>query len=300
MAEKILAAHSGRDYVNAGEYITARVDFVVENDIPAFMTIKDFIELGCQKVFDKDRILIVTDHSVPNCTVEAAELNKYCREFANKYNITHYYDVGRLGISHNIVIDKGLAGPGDLIIGTDSHTCTYGPMGAFATGSGSTDLLYAMVFGEMWMKVPETIKVVFDGKLPKWVSGKDLILYLIGQIGIEGANYKALEFSGEAIRELSMDSRFTISNMTIEAGAKTGLFEIDDKALDYCNKHCIRPYNVYQSDPDAVFEKTLHFNVSKIECQVAVPHLPENVKPISEVEKEKVRIDQAFIGSCTN
>jgi 3-isopropylmalate/(R)-2-methylmalate dehydratase large subunit len=257
MAEKILAAHCNRGHVKAGEYITAKVDFIAGNGGTTALAIKEFIRLGCDTVFDKDRILIVGDHTAPNNTIGAAEINKLCREFSKKYGITHFYDVGRLGIAHNMMPEKGLVGAGDLVFGADSHTCTYGALGAFAVGSGSSDMLYAMLFGEMWMRVPATIKVVFTGRLPPWIGGKDLILYVIGQIGIDGANYRAMEFSGEALAGLSLDSRFTVANMTIEAGAKTGLFEPNAEAIAYMEKRCVRPYTVYRSDADAEFEKVL-------------------------------------------
>jgi 3-isopropylmalate/(R)-2-methylmalate dehydratase large subunit len=300
MAEKILAAHCNREFVEAGEYITVKVDFIVGNGGPTALAIKEFMRLGCDRLFDRDRILIVGDHTAPNNTIGSAEVNKLCRDFSRKYGITHFYDVGRLGIAHNIMPEKGLVGAGDLVFGADSHTCTYGALGAFATGSGSSDMLYAMLFGEMWMRVPETIKIVFTGKLPPRIGGKDLILNLIGKIGIDGANYKAIEFTGTALEGLSLDSRFTMANMTIETGAKTGLFEPNGEAISYMNNRCVRPYTLYHSDADAIFDKIITIDVTDMEHQVAVPDLPSNVKPISEIEKEKVRLDQVFIGSCTN
>ena len=300
MAEKILAAHCGRAGVKAGEYINAKVDFVVGNEGTSALAIRKFNELGCDRVFDKDRISIITDHSVPNNTIESAEICKICREFSRKYELTNTFEVGRLGISHVIVPDKGLVGAGDVVVGADSHTCTYGALGAFATGMGSTDMLYAMVFGETWMRVPETVKLVFKGKLPEGIVGKDLILYAIGRIGIEGANYKSIEFCGEALEALSMDSRFTMANMAVEAGAKAGMFVPDEKTLAYLEGRCRRPYTVYRPDADAAYERVVEFDVSGLEPQVAVPDLPENVKPVGEVEKERVRLDQVFLGSCTN
>ncbi len=300
MAEKILAAHCGRDYVKPGQYINVDVDFIVGNEAPSVMTIREFYNLKCDRVFNNERIAIVPDHVAPNKDVAAAEICKTVREFAYRYNITNYFEVGRMGISHVIVPEKGLVGAGDVVIGADSHTCTYGALGAFATGMGATDMLCAMVLGEIWMKVPETMKIVYHGKLPKGIVGKDLILFTIGKIGIEGARYKAIEFTGEALDDLSMDSRFTMANMTVEAGAKCGMFVPDEKTIEYMDERCVRPYKIYKPDDDAVYEQVLEFDVSNLEPQVALPHLPENVKPIGEVRKDRIHLDQVFIGSCTN
>ena len=299
MAEKILAAHSGRSEVKPGEYLNVKVDFVVGNEGPSRLAIEEFRRLGCDRIYDKDRVLIVTDHSVPNKTIDSAEVVKLCRDFSQEYDLTHYYEVGWLGISHVMIPEKGLVGAGDVVIGSDSHVCTYGALGSFATGMGSTDMLNAMVFGDIWMRVPETIKVTYKGELPPYVGGKDLILMLISKIGIDGATYKAIEFDGEAISQLSMDSRFTLANMSIEAGAKCGMMVPDEKTIQYMER-CVRLYTIYKPDPDAVYAQEIEFDVTGMEPLVAVPHLPENVKPVSEVEKEKVHLDQVFIGSCTN
>ena len=299
MAEKILAAHCDKDHVKPGEYINVKVDFVIGNEGPSRLAIEEFRRLGCDRIFDKERVLIVTDHSVPNKSVDSAEVVKICREFSCQYDLPHFYEVGRLGISHVMVPERGFVGAGDIVIGSDSHVCTYGALGSFATGMGSTDMLNAMVFGDIWMRVPETFKITYQGKPGKYVGGKDLILMLISKIGIDGATYKALEFVGEALSDLSMDSRFTLANMSIEAGAKCGMFVPDEKTIQYMER-CVRPYTIYKPDPDAVYEREIELDVAGMEPLVAVPHLPENVKPVSEVEREGVRVDQVFIGSCTN
>lgn len=298
MAEKILAAKSGKESVKPGEYINVKLDYVVGNEGSARMAIDDFRRLGCDRIFDKERLLIIADHSIPNKTIDSAEVVKVCRDFCREYDLP-FYEPGKAGISHVMVPENGWVGAGDVVIGSDSHICTYGALGCFATGSGSTDLLHSMVFGDIWMRVPENIKVTYTGKLQPYVSGKDLILALIGKIGVDGARYQAIEFAGDTLGELSMDSRFTLCNMTIEAGAKCGIMTPDEKTIEYM-KRCVRPYKIYKSDPDAVFQKEVEIDVSEMEPQVAVPHLPSNLKPVSEVEKEKVQLDQVFIGSCTN
>jgi 3-isopropylmalate/(R)-2-methylmalate dehydratase large subunit len=299
LAEKILAAHCDREQVSPGEYIQPRVDFVVGNEGPSRLAIEEFRRLGCDRIFNKERVTIITDHSVPNKTIDSAEVVKICRDFADEYELPLFYEVGRLGISHVMVPEQGFVGAGDVVVGSDSHVCTYGALGAFATGMGSTDMLHAMVFGDIWMRVPETMKVTYTGKLLPYVGGKDLILALIAKIGIDGANYKALEFYGGPLGELSMDSRFTLANMTIEAGAKCGLFTPDKTTVDYMER-CKRPYRIFKADEDAAYQSEITIDVSGMEPVVATPHLPENVRPAIEVEKEGVRVDQVFIGSCTN
>ncbi len=298
ITEKILAAAAGKDSVKPGELINARVDLVLGNDITAPVAIKEFQKIGVDRVWDKDRVALVPDHFTPNKDIKSAEQAKMVREFAHQQELSNYFEVGRMGIEHCLLPEQGLVGPADVIIGADSHTCTYGALGAFATGVGSTDLAAAMALGETWFKVPESIKFVFHGQLGKWVGGKDLILYTIGQIGVDGALYKAMEFSGETIRQLSMDGRFTMCNMAIEAGGKNGIIEPDEITRQYVEGRTKRPYTFYTSDPDAEYAQVYHFDTSKIEPQVAFPHLPENARPVSEAGR--VEIDQAVIGSCTN
>jgi len=299
ITEKILAAHAGKDRVEPGELINARLDVVLGNDITAPVAIKEFEKLGIDRVFDKDRIMLVPDHFTPNKDIKSAEQAKILREFARKYEITNYFEVGQMGIEHCLLPEAGLVVPGDVIIGADSHTCTYGALGAFATGVGSTDMAAGMATGEAWFKVPESIKFEFYGdQLKPWVSGKDLILYTIGKIGVDGALYQAMEFTGEVIKRLSMDSRFTMANMAIEAGGKNGIIEADEITLAYVRERAKRPYQLYQSDPDAQYVQVYQFDVADIEPQVAFPHLPENTKPISKAGG--VKIDQVVIGSCTN
>lgn len=298
ITEKIFAAHAGVDEVKAGDLITAKVDITLANDITGPVAINEFRKIGVGKVFDKDRVVFVPDHFTPNKDIKSAENAKLIREFAKEQGLKHYFEVGRLGIEHTLLPDKGIVGAGDLIIGADSHTCTYGAIGAFSTGVGSTDLACAMASGETWFKVPETIKVVFNGKLNKWVSGKDLVLHLIGDIGVDGALYKSLEITGSAIDELPIDGRFTICNMAIEAGAKNGIIPPDKITEEYLKNRTLRPYKFYQSDPDAEYCRVIEYNTADIEPTVAFPHLPENTKPISQVGN--VKIDQAVIGSCTN
>jgi 3-isopropylmalate/(R)-2-methylmalate dehydratase large subunit len=298
ITEKILAAHAGKKAVAPGELISSKLDMVLGNDITAPFAIKEFRKIGAKKVFDKERIALVPDHFTPNKDIKSAEQVKMLREFAREYAIVNYFEVGEMGVEHCLLPEKGLVGPGDAIIGADSHTCTYGALGAFSTGVGSTDMAAAMATGEAWFKVPESIKFVFHGKLPRWVGGKDLILYTIGQIGVDGALYQAMEFTGETISSLSMEGRFTMANMAVEAGGKNGIFHVDEKTLEYVKGRTKRNYTIYNSDPDAKYAKVYEWDVSKLEPQIAFPHLPENTKPLSACGK--VTIDQSIIGSCTN
>jgi 3-isopropylmalate/(R)-2-methylmalate dehydratase large subunit len=298
ITEKILAAHAGMKSVHPGQLIEARVDLALANDITAPIAIDVFYEGGGKKVFDKEKVVLVPDHFVPNKDIAAAEQCRKMREFAREQNLTHYFELGEMGIEHALLPEKGLVLPGDLIIGADSHTCTYGALGAFATGMGSTDLGAAMITGRTWLKVPETIKMVFHGKLKPWVSGKDLILYAIGDIGVDGARYQALEFTGPVIDRLPMADRLTMANMAIEAGAKNGIFFADDVTQAYLKGRSKRKGRIYRSEPDAEYREIRQYDVGAIEPQVAFPHLPENTRPISRVGK--VKIDQAVIGSCTN
>lgn len=298
MTEKILAAHAGKTGVEPGELISAKVDMVLGNDITAPVAIKEFAKIGVDRVFDNEKIALVPDHFTPNKDIKSAEQAKILRKFARKYGIVNYFEVGEMGVEHCLLPEKGLVLPGDLVIGADSHTCTYGALGAFSTGIGSTDMAAAMASGEAWFKVPESIKFIYYGKLPRWVGGKDLILYTIGQIGVDGALYRSMEFTGEAVAELSMDGRFTMANMAIEAGGKNGIFAVDEKTLEYVKGRDKRNFTVYQSDPDAKYVQTYEWDVSKLEPQVAFPHLPENTRPLSQCGH--VSIDQAIIGSCTN
>jgi 3-isopropylmalate/(R)-2-methylmalate dehydratase large subunit len=298
MTEKILAAHAGKEEVKPGELINARVDLVLGNDITAPVAIKEFARIGVDKVFDPEAIALVPDHFTPNKDIKSAEQAKMVREFAKEYGIVHYFEVGKMGIEHCLLPEQGLVGPGDLVIGADSHTCTYGALGAFSTGVGSTDMAAAMALGEVWLKVPPSIRFNYYGTLPPWVGGKDLILYTIGQIGVDGALYSAMEFTGEAVAALTMDDRFTMANMAIEAGAKNGIFPVDEKTLAYIEGRLKRSHRVYASDPEAEYAKEYEFDVSRLEPQVALPHLPENARPVSTVTD--IHIDQVVIGSCTN
>ncbi|MCJ7769457.1 MAG: 3-isopropylmalate dehydratase large subunit [Dehalococcoidales bacterium] len=297
LVEKILAAHTDNDKVSPGQLINVRVDMILANDITAPIAIKEFGRIGISNVFNPEKVVLVPDHFTPNKDIASAEQAKLVRQFARQQGV-NYFEVGEMGIEHVILPEKGLVLPGDVVIGADSHTCTYGALGAFATGMGSTDIASAMAIGDIWMKVPPTIKFVYSGKLDKWVAGKDLILYTIGDIGVDGALYKAMEFSGEAIDSLSMDGRFTMSNMAIEAGAKAGVFYADGKTLDYIKSRAKRPCTVYEPDEDTGYMKTIEYDVSEIEPQVAFPHSPANTHPISKVGD--IKIDQAVIGSCTN
>jgi len=297
LAEKILAAHAGKDKITPGELISVRVDLVLSNDITAPIAIKEFQRIGVKKVFDPQKVVMVPDHFIPNKDILSAEQAKLMREFALEQGLV-YFEVGRMGIEHVLLPEQGLVLPGDVVIGADSHTCTYGALGAFSTGMGSTDIASAMACGEIWMKVPPTIRFVYQGKLRRWVGGKDLILYTIGNIGVDGALYAAMEFAGEAIRALSMDGRFTMANMAIEAGAKAGIFEVDDKTLEYVRPRAKRPYQVYKSDKDARYARVIEYDVSSLEPQVAFPHIPSNTRPVSQVGE--IEVDQVVIGSCTN
>ncbi|WP_066060442.1 3-isopropylmalate dehydratase large subunit [Candidatus Desulfofervidus auxilii] len=298
ITEKILAAHAGLDVVKPGQIIKAKVDFALANDITAPLAIKAFKAAGGKKVFDKDRIALILDHFTPNKDIPSAIQCQEVREFAYEQNITHFYDVGQVGIEHVFLPEKGLVLPGDLVIGADSHTCTYGALGAFSTGVGSTDLGAVMLTGEIWLKVPASTRLIYKGNLPKWVMGKDLILHTIGDIGVEGALYKAMEFGGEAISQLSMDSRFTMANMAIEAGAKNGIFIPDEKTENYIRSRAQRKYYIYQNDEDANYVSVKEYNISNLEPQIALPHSPGNVRGISEIGE--IKIDQVVIGSCTN
>jgi len=297
LAEKILAAHADKKKVSPGELINVRVDLVLANDVTAPIAIKEFQRIGVKKVFDSRKVVMVPDHFVPNKDIPSAEQAKLMREFALEQGLV-YFEVGQMGIEHVLLPEQGLVLPGDVVIGADSHTCTYGALGAFATGMGSTDIASAMACGEIWMKVPPTIKFVYWGKMGRWVSGKDIILYTIGNIGVDGALYAAMQFEGEAIVALSMDSRFTMANMAIEAGAKAGIFRVDNKTLEYVQPRARRSYKVYEPDEDAEYAKVIEYDVSQIEPQVAFPHLPSNTRPISQVGE--IEIDQVVIGSCTN
>ncbi len=296
-AEKILAAHTDRKKVTAGEFIDVRVDLILANDITAPIAIREFRRIGVNKVFDPQKVVMVPDHFVPNKDIASAAQARLMREFCHEQGARHF-EVGQMGIEHVLLPEQGLVLPGDIVVGADSHTCTYGALGAFATGMGSTDIAAAMATGDIWMKVPPTIKLVYHGRLGEWVGGKDLILYTIGQIGVDGALYSAIEFTGEAIDALSMDGRFTMANMAIEAGGKAGIFQVDDKTLAYIKPRAKRPYTVYEQDDDAEYSQVIEYDVSAIEPQVALPHSPANSKPVSQVGD--IEIDQAVIGSCTN
>lgn len=298
ITEKILADHAGLEEVKAGQLITAKVDITLANDITGPVAINEFKKIGVDKVFDKERVVFVPDHFVPNKDIKSAEQVKAVREFSRNQDLTHFFEVGRMGIEHALLPDNGIVTSGDIVIGADSHTCTYGALGAFSTGMGSTDIACAMASGDTWLKVPSAIKVEFNGKLNKYVTAKDLILHLIGDIGVDGALYKTLEIGGSTIRELPMDGRFTICNMAIEAGAKNGIIEADDITKEYLKNRSIRTPKFYTSDKDAEYEKVITYNTEDIEPVVAFPHLPGNTRPISKVGN--VKIDQAVIGSCTN
>ena len=298
MTQKILAAHAGLPYVEAGQLIEADLDLVLGNDITSPVAIKEMEKMNVSGVFDKDKIALVPDHFVPNKDIKSAEHCKCVREFAAKHEITNYFEVGKMGIEHALLPESGLTVAGDVIIGADSHTCTYGALGAFSTGVGSTDMAAGMATGKAWFKVPSAIKFNLTGKLNKWVSGKDVILHIIGMIGVDGALYKSMEFTGEGIASLSMDDRFTIANMAIEAGGKNGIFPVDDLAIQYMEEHSKRPYTVYEADEDAVYDEEYTIDLSSLKSTVAFPHLPENTKTIDQCGK--VKIDQVVIGSCTN
>lgn len=298
MTQKILAAHAGLDSVKAGQLINADLDIVLGNDITTPVAIEEFEKCGADSVFSDEKIVLVMDHFTPNKDIKSAQLCKRSREFAAKYGIKNFYDVGRVGIEHALLPEQGHVGPGDCIIGADSHTCTYGALGAFSTGVGSTDMAAGMITGKAWFKVPSAIKVVLKNKLNKFVSGKDLILHLIGAIGVDGALYQSLEFTGEGVSALSMDDRFTVANMAIEAGAKNGIFPVDDQTLEYCKDRYKGELKIYEADSDAEYAQTVEIDLAKLEPTVALPHLPENTKTIAEAKG--LKIDQAVIGSCTN
>ncbi|GAB6066397.1 3-isopropylmalate dehydratase large subunit [Aquifex pyrophilus] len=297
ITEKILAEHAGKKEVHPGELITAKIDLAMANDVTAPLAIKILEKYGIDKVFDPEKIALVLSHFVPAKDIKSAEQAKIVRDFVKKHGIKWFFEEGE-GIEHALLPEKGLVVPGDLVVGADSHTCTYGALGAFATGVGSTDIAYAMATGEVWLRVPESMKFIFYGNLQPWVTGKDLILYTIGQIGVDGALYRAMEFEGETIRNLSMEQRLTITNMAIEAGGKSGIIAPDEKTIEYVKERAQKPWKIYQSDPDAEYHSVYEWDASKIEPLVAWPYLPSNVHPVSE--STHITIDQAFIGSCTN
>ena len=298
MTQKILAAHAGLPEVKAGQLIEAKLDMVLGNDVTSPVAINAFEGCGAHQVFDKTRISLVMDHFTPNKDIKSAQHCKQVRAFANKYDIDNYYDVGEMGVEHALLPEKGLVGPGDCIIGADSHTCTYGALGAFSTGVGSTDMAAGMAAGRAWFKVPSALKIVLTGKPPKYVGGKDVILHLIGKIGVDGALYRSLEFTGDGIKNLSMDDRLCIANMAIEAGAKNGIFPVDEVTLEYVNGRTVREYQVFEADADAPYDEEIVIDMSQLRPTVAFPHLPENTR---EVDKAgAVKIDQVVIGSCTN
>ncbi len=300
LAENILAAHTGdgTQALSPGDFVEANVDIVLANDITAPIALHEFEKLGVDRVFDPARVVLVSDHFTPNKDIKSAEQCAEIRRFARAQSLQNHYDVGDMGIEHVLLPEQGLVLPGDVVVGADSHTCTYGAVGAFATGMGSTDIAVAMATGHIWMRVPETLRIIYEGALQPWVSGKDLILYTIGQIGVDGARYKAMEFAGPVIDDLSMAGRLTMANMAIEAGAKAGLFAVDETTLDYVNGRATRDFEPRYADPDATYEETLTFDVNDLEPQVAFPHLPENSHPVADAAE--VVIDQSVIGSCTN
>ena len=298
MTQKILADHAGLESVVAGQLISAKLDIVLGNDITTPVAINEFKKAGFENVFDKDKIAVVLDHFVPNKDIKAAEQSKQCREFSCSHCISHFYDVGKMGIEHALLPEQGVVTAGDCIIGADSHTCTYGALGAFSTGVGSTDMAAGMATGTAWFKVPSAIKFNLTGKLPSNCSGKDVILYIIGKIGVDGALYRSMEFTGEGVATLSMDDRLCICNMAIEAGAKNGIFPVDRVTMNYLEGRCERPPVVYQADEDAQYDEVIEVNLSELVPIVSCPHLPENTKPASELSE--IKVDQVVIGSCTN
>ena len=298
MTQKILAAHAGLESVTAGQLINAKLDMVLGNDVTSPVAINEMNKFGKDTVFDKTRISLVMDHFTPNKDIQSAQNCKQVREFAKKHGILHYYDVGKMGIEHALLPEQGIVTCGDCIIGADSHTCTYGALGAFSTGVGSTDMAAGMITGMAWFKVPSAIKVVVTGDKPEYISGKDVILNIIGRIGVDGALYKSLEFCGSGIKNLSMDDRLTIANMAIECGAKNGIFPVDEVTLEYVNGRSLREYKVFEADEDAQYDETITVDLSTLRPTVAFPHLPENTKTIDEVPE--IKIDQVLIGSCTN
>ncbi|MGN1339747.1 MAG: 3-isopropylmalate dehydratase large subunit [Oscillospiraceae bacterium] len=301
MTQKILAKHAGLESVVPGQLIRAKLDMVLGNDITSPVAINEFEKSGFDSVFDRTKISLVMDHFTPNKDIKAAKQCQQCRNFADKYDILNYYDVGNVGIEHALLPEKGLVVPSDCVIGADSHTCTYGALGAFSTGVGSTDMAAGMATGEAWFKVPTAIKFNLTGKLGKWVSGKDVILHIIGMIGVDGALYQSMEFTGEGLKNLSMDDRLCMANMAIEAGAKNGIFEVDEVTLAYVKGRTDRQFEVMKADPDAEYTRVIDIDLSEIRPTVSFPHLPENTKTIDEIAKmDKIKIDQVVIGSCTN
>lgn len=298
MTQKILAAHAGLSEVKAGQLIEADLDLVLGNDITSPVAIQEMKKFNKETIFNKDKIALVMDHFIPNKDIKSAQNCKCCRDFASKHEISNYFDVGNMGIEHALLPEKGLVVAGDAVIGADSHTCTYGALGAFSTGVGSTDMAAGMVTGKAWFKVPSAIQFKLVGKPSKWVGGKDVILHIIGMIGVDGALYKSMEFMGDGINNLTMDDRFTICNMAIEAGGKNGIFPVDDLAVQYMKEHSKREYKIYEPDPDAEYEEVYTIDLSALEPTVSFPHLPENTKTIGTFGE--VKIDQAVIGSCTN
>lgn len=298
MTQKILAAHAGLDEVHAGQLIEADLDLVLANDITGPVAIHEVEKLEKKSVFDKDKIALVPDHFTPNKDIKSAEHCKCVRDYAKEHDITNYFEVGQMGIEHALVPEKGLIVAGDVCIGADSHTCTYGALGAFSTGVGSTDMGCGMITGQAWFKVPSAIRFELKGELPKWVSGKDVILHIIGMIGVDGALYRSMEFTGEGVASLSMDDRFTIANMAIEAGAKNGIFPVDEKTITYMKEHSQKEYTIYEADEDAEYDETYTIDLGSLKPTVAFPHLPENTKTVDEAGE--VKIDQVVIGSCTN
>ena len=298
MTQKILAAHAGLPEVRAGQLIRAKLDLVLGNDITSPVAINEFDKAGFSSVFDREKIAMVMDHFAPNKDIKAAEQCKQCRAFARRFDVKNYFDVGEMGIEHALLPEKGLVAPGDCVIGADSHTCTYGALGAFSTGVGSTDMAAGMATGEAWFKVPAAIRFVLTGKLGPYVSGKDVILHIIGKIGVDGALYKSMEFTGPGLASLTMDDRLCIANMAVEAGAKNGVFEVDEVTMAYIRSRVNREIAVYQADPDAVYEQTVEIDLSSIEPTVAFPHLPENALTFDQIGE--IPIDQVVIGSCTN
>ena len=298
MTQKILAAHAGLDKVEAGQLILVSVDRVLGNDITSPVAIREYEKIGVKGVYDREKVTMVMDHFAPNKDIKAAVQCKMCRDFCEKEQITNFYDVGRMGIEHALLPEKGLVVPGDVVIGADSHTCTYGAIGAFSTGVGSTDMACGMATGKAWFKVPSAIKFILKGKLNKYVSGKDVILHIIGKIGVDGALYKSMEFTGEGVKELTVFDRLTISNMAIEAGAKNGIFEVDDQTEAYVKERSDREYKVYKADEDAEYDEVYEIDLSEIKSTVSFPHLPENTRTFDEIGD--IKIDQVVIGSCTN
>jgi len=298
ITEKILAVHAGAEKVTPGDLINSKIDIVMGHDLSMPPAIEEMERIGADRVFDREKIVLIPDHFTPAKDVKSAENCKRMKEFARRHQISHYYEVGEMGIVHALLPEQGIVLPGDVVVGGDSHTTTYGGLGAFATGVGSSDLAAAILTGELWFKVPESMKFVYHGKLQKWVDGKDLILYTIGDIGVDGALYRAMEFTGETIDQLPMSGRLTMANMAIEAGAKNGIFQVDRVAEEYLQGRANRPYRIFQSDRDAIYVDVRDYDVSRIEPQVAFPHLPSNTKPISQVGD--VPIDQVVLGSCTN